>query len=94
MSINDTGLTDAIIQTLANKYVEIIQLPFCNGSMGIYPDENDENNRKLCTFAYAAASAGKVTIQRADSRSIAQLVIDNDNPLSSAHRQKIPTKLP
>ncbi len=73
MSIDDTGLAGAIIQTLAEKYIETLQLPFCNGSMWIYPDEPDENNCKLCVFAYAAASVGKVTIQRIGSRSIVQL---------------------
>lgn len=67
-------LADSIIQTLAEKYVETIQLSFCNGSMWIYPDESDENNFKLCAFAYAAASKGKVTITRADNHSVVRLV--------------------
>lgn len=73
MNINDTGLADAIIQALAEKYVETLQLPFCNGSMWIYPNESDKNNRKLCVFAYAAASVGKVTIETADGHSIVRL---------------------
>ncbi len=74
MNINDTGLADAIIWTLAEKYVETIQLPFCNGSMWIYPAEPDENNRKLCAFAYAAASTGKVTIEDRGGHSLVKLV--------------------
>ncbi len=60
---------------LADEFLRIMEAtPFCNGSMWIYPDEPDENNRKLCAFAYAAASTGKVTIEDRGGHSLVRLV--------------------
>lgn len=65
--------TDDALQTMTEIFVETLKTPLLNGSIWIYPDELDERHLRLCAYAYAAATLGRVTIEKQSNHSVARL---------------------